>query len=213
MATCNLMAFIVFTLWPCMPPRLLSDEEVSGEVGDLARSFGFVDTVHGADGAASVWTANKFCNQWAAMPSLHFGYALLVGLTILTIPLAPQHRRSRSVQLPFFNQTHPELAPQVKLPSRRRMLCLSIGFVYPLAILIAIVSTANHFILDAVAGAAICAIGWRINGVLLNLLPIEDWFLWCLRMYKPAIEAVEVPDFDVPDYDGAKVRAGVLYQE
>lgn len=213
MAVCNLMAFVVFTLWPCMPPRLLSDQEVSGEVGELARSFGFVDTVHGEDGAASVWTANKFCNQWAAMPSLHFGYSLLVGVTIMTIPLAPQHRRSRSVQLPFFNQTHPELAPQFKLPSRRRLLCLSIGLMYPLAILIAIVSTANHFVLDAVAGAAICAIGWRANGVLLNLLPIEDWFLWCLRMHKPEMEVVEVPDFDVPEYDEAKTRAGVLYPE
>lgn len=59
MAICNLMAFVVFTLWPCMPPRLLSDQEVPGEIGDLARSFGFVDTVHGAEGAVSVWTANK----------------------------------------------------------------------------------------------------------------------------------------------------------
>lgn len=213
MAVCNLMAFVVFTLWPCMPPRLLSDKEVPGQVGELARSFGFVDTVHGTDGAVSVWTANKFCNQWAAMPSLHFGYSLLVGVTIMTIPLAPQHRRSRSVQLPFFNQSHPELAPQFKLPSTRRMLCLAIGFLYPLSILIAIVSTANHFILDAVAGAAICAIGWRVNDVLLNLLPLEDWFLWCLRMHKPTMEAVEVTDFDFPDYEGEKVRAGVLYPE
>ena len=59
MAVGNLMAFIVFTLWPCMPPRLLSDISVRGDVGEYARSFGFVDTVHGADGAVSVWTANK----------------------------------------------------------------------------------------------------------------------------------------------------------
>lgn len=59
MAICNLMAFVVFTLWPCMPPRLLSDPDVKSEMGDLARSFGFVDTVHGTDGAVSVWTANK----------------------------------------------------------------------------------------------------------------------------------------------------------
>lgn len=59
MATCNLMAFVVFTLWPCMPPRLLSDETVTGETGAIARSYGFVDTVHGAEGAVSVWTANK----------------------------------------------------------------------------------------------------------------------------------------------------------
>lgn len=85
------------------------------------------------------------------------------------------------------------------------MLSLTIGFMYPLLILIAIVSTANHFILDAVAGAAICAIGWHFNDILLNLLPIEDWFLWCLRMHKPTMKPVEVPGFDIPDYEGEKI--------
>lgn len=119
------------------------------------------------------------------MPSLHFGYSLLVGLTIMTIPLAPEHRRSRSIHLPFFNNSHPELAPQIRLPSTRRLLCGAIGFLYPFSILIAIVATANHFILDAVAGAVICGVGWNINGVLLNLLPLEDWFLWTVRIHKP----------------------------
>ena len=69
MAMCNLIAFIVFTLWPCMPPRLLSDESVEGAIGDEARSYGFVDTVHGEGGEASVWTQNKFCNQYGKYPS------------------------------------------------------------------------------------------------------------------------------------------------
>jgi hypothetical protein len=47
-----------------MPPRLLSDEKVQGPEGKLARSYGFVDTVHGAEGAGSVWTENRFCNQY-----------------------------------------------------------------------------------------------------------------------------------------------------
>ena len=64
MATCNLLAFVVFTLWPCMPPRLLSDKNVDGSEGDLGRSFGFIDTVHGSNGARSVWTQNRFCNQY-----------------------------------------------------------------------------------------------------------------------------------------------------
>lgn len=190
MALCNLVAFVVFTLWPCMPPRLLSDVEYHGPDAELAQSYGFVDTVHGADGASSVWTQNKFCNQFAAMPSLHFGYSLLVGVTIATIPLSPAHRRSRSIQLPFFNQSHPDLAPRIRLPSIQRMACVAIGVGYPLAILIAIVSTANHFILDAVAGATVCFIGWNGNGILLNLLPLEDYFLWCLRIHKPVHEAV-----------------------
>lgn len=145
------------------------------------------------------------------MPSLHFGYSLLVGVTIMTIPLAPQYRRSRSIQVPIFNQSHPDLAPQVRLPSSRRMLCLTLGFLYPFSILIAIVSTANHFILDAVAGGLICAIGWRTNGVLLNLLPVEDWFLWCLRMHKPSMKSMETLDFTFPEYADEKMRGGLLY--
>ncbi|KAH9016847.1 hypothetical protein EDB84DRAFT_710198, partial [Lactarius hengduanensis] len=49
MALANLLAFVVFTLWPCMPPRL------------LPAAYSFVDTVH-KHGAGSVWTTNKFCN-------------------------------------------------------------------------------------------------------------------------------------------------------
>lgn len=64
MAMCNLIAFIVFTLWPCMPPRLLSDPDYNGEYEDEAKSYGFVDTVHGTEGESSVWTTNKFCNQY-----------------------------------------------------------------------------------------------------------------------------------------------------
>lgn len=122
------------------------------------------------------------------MPSLHFGYSLMIGLTIMTIPLAPGHRRSRSIQLPFFNQSHPDLAPKIRIPAFRRMLCITLGFLYPFSILVAIVSTANHFILDAVAGAVVCVIGWRWNHILLNLLPLEDYFLWCVRIHKPVQE-------------------------
>lgn len=64
LAVCNLFAFVVFTFWPCMPPRLLSDQSVEGPDGELGRSYGFVDTVHGVNGAGSVWTENRFCNQY-----------------------------------------------------------------------------------------------------------------------------------------------------
>lgn len=64
LAVCNLLAFVVFTLWPCMPPRLLSDKNAEGPDAELARSYGFVDTVHGTKGTGSVWTENRFCNQY-----------------------------------------------------------------------------------------------------------------------------------------------------
>lgn len=67
----------------------------------------------------------------------------------------------------------------------RRLVCCLVGFCYPFLILVAIVATANHFILDAVAGALVCALGWGCNGILLNLLPLEDYFLSSLRIHKP----------------------------
>lgn len=78
------------------------------------------------------------------------------------------------------------------LPSWHRILCVAIGAAYPLTILAAIVATANHFILDAVAGALVCMLGWWGNAILLNLLPIEDYFLWTLRLYKPERQIVDV---------------------
>ncbi|OBS21343.1 hypothetical protein FPOA_07681 [Fusarium poae] len=162
MAMCNLIAFIVFTSWPCMPPRLLSDPEYKGPDAEESKSFGFIDTVHSGTGESSVWTTNKFCNQYAAMPSLHFGYSLLVGLTVATIPITG-------------------LRPS----SWKRIVIVAMGMSYPALILTAIVATANHFILDAVAGAMVCAIAWNCNDFLLNFCILEDYFLALLRLHKP----------------------------
>jgi hypothetical protein len=205
MAVCNLLAFIVFTLWPCMPPRLLSDPDVPGKIGKEARSYGFVDTVHGAEGESSVWTQNKFCNQYAAMPSLHFGYSLLIGLTVCLIPLAPQHQRSRVCAL----RVLPGKTLRLRLPSFRRLICLIIGIAYPAIILIAIIATANHFILDAVAGAIVCGLAWTGNRMLLNLLPLEDYFLLLVRIHKPERRTMDFDDDDEDgDWERENVRAG-----
>lgn len=180
MAMCNLIAFAIFTSWPCMPPRLLSDPGVNGAVGNLARSYGFVDTVHSETGSGSVWTSNKFCNQWAAMPSLHFGYSLLIGMTIATLPLAPPQEPWTAAQTA--GQTLSS-----KMPSWRRTLCICCGILYPCLICFAVIATANHFVLDVVAGAIVCALGWLGNRALLNLLPLEDYFLSLVRIHKPEL--------------------------
>ena len=95
------------------------------------------------------------------MPSLHFGYAFLIGLTIATAPVKGLGR------------------------SWKRLLIICLGMIYPTVILTAIVATANHFVLDAVAGAFVCIAAWYSNDFLLNLLPLEDYFLWMLRIHKP----------------------------
>jgi len=108
----------------------------------------------------------------------------MIGLTIMTIPLPPHHRRTIRIRL--------GCTSGLRLPSWRRILCLVLGFLYPAMILVAIVATANHFILDAIAGAFVCALGWRFNGMLLNLLPIEDCFLWIVRIHKPEPSSARV---------------------
>jgi len=196
MAFCNLLAFIIFTAWPCMPPRLLSADTSQGETGKLARRYGFVDTVHGPGGEGSIWTDNRFTKKFVAMPSLHFGYSLLIGLTVATIPLNRAHASTTSMVLPLMNRSHPSLAPKITIPSWRRLLCVAVGFFYPALILVAILATANHFILDAVAGSIVCAAAWYGNDVLLNLLVVEDWFLWVVRIHKPESYAVEAEEGD-----------------
>lgn len=98
----------------------------------------------------------------AAMPSLHFGYSLLIGLTVATIPI---------------NGVRPN--------SWKRAVITVLGLSYPALIFTAIVATANHFILDAVAGAIVCGVAWSANGLLLNLCVLEDYFLWIIRIHKP----------------------------
>lgn len=114
----------------------------------------------------------------AAMPSLHFGYSLLIGLTIISIPIRTHQQQWKTFSI-FGSRIH------VSIPNVRRTTCILAGTLYPLIILIAIVATANHFILDAVAGAMVCGLAWSYNHVLLNLLPLEDWFLCAIRVHFP----------------------------
>lgn len=62
-------ALAVYILYPVAPPRLTE--------------LGFVDTVtHSAGVNLSSDLLGSFYNPFAAVPSLHFGYALLVGATV-----------------------------------------------------------------------------------------------------------------------------------
>ncbi len=66
------IALTLYVLYPVAPPRLAG--------------LGFVDTVsHSAKVNLSSDLLGSFYNPFAAVPSLHFGYALLVGVTIATV--------------------------------------------------------------------------------------------------------------------------------
>ncbi|WP_065959666.1 phosphatase PAP2 family protein [Streptomyces sparsogenes] len=118
----TLIGLIGFTLMPTCPPRLLE------------ASHGFVDTM--AQYSSYGWWGGEasaprglggLTNQYAAMPSLHVGWALWCGVVLW--------RHGRSVW------------------------AKAIGVLYPLSIAVVVMGTANHYFLDAAAGAAVMGVG------------------------------------------------------
>jgi hypothetical protein len=73
----TLLALLGFWLYPLAPPRLMPD-------------LGFVDTVHGVQDFSQpdYGALTALTNQYAAMPSLHFGWSLWCGIVIVV--LAPK---------------------------------------------------------------------------------------------------------------------------
>ncbi|MFD8948380.1 bifunctional glycosyltransferase 87/phosphatase PAP2 family protein [Streptomyces xanthophaeus] len=119
----TVLALAGFWLYPLAPPRLMP-------------ALGFVDTVHGPQDLAnpSYGAMTAISNQYAAMPSLHFGWSLWCGIVIVV--LAPKGWQ--------------------KL----------LGALHPLITVCAIVATANHWVLDAVGGAAVVTAGFGLVHVL-----------------------------------------------
>ncbi|WP_328555377.1 MULTISPECIES: phosphatase PAP2 family protein [unclassified Streptomyces] len=120
--TSTFIGLIGFTLLPTCPPRLLSP------------GHGFVDTM--AQYSSYGWWGGEasaprgmggMTNQYAAMPSLHVGWALWCGVMLW------RHGRT----------------PAAKVAA----------VVYPLFTTIVVMGTANHYFLDAVAGAAVMGAG------------------------------------------------------
>ncbi len=104
------VALVFHVLMPVTPPRLLS-------------SLGMVDTGHA--GGMSIYQApvlGSMSNEYAAMPSLHVGWALLLAVVLVSATR-----------------------------SRWRWL----WFLHPLMTVFVVVSTANHYWLDGIAGAAL----------------------------------------------------------
>ncbi|WP_392891868.1 bifunctional glycosyltransferase 87/phosphatase PAP2 family protein [Streptomyces sp. LN699] len=73
----TVLALVGFWLYPLAPPRLMPD-------------LGFIDTVHGVQDLANpqYGAMTAISNQYAAMPSLHFGWSLWCGIVIVV--LAPK---------------------------------------------------------------------------------------------------------------------------
>ncbi|MET8452962.1 phosphatase PAP2 family protein [Streptomyces sp. NPDC005209] len=120
--TSTFIGLIGFTLLPTCPPRLLT------------AGHGFVDTM--AQYSSYGWWAGDasaprgmgaMTNQYAAMPSLHVGWALWCGVMLW------RYGGTRITRVA--------------------------GVAYPLLTAIVVMGTANHYFLDAVAGAAVMGAG------------------------------------------------------
>ena len=140
-----------------MPPRLLPPE------------YGFLDSVR-HDNATSIWMSGDYVNSLAAMPSMHFGYAFVIGCTM--IYHAGIFRRSLE-------------KGEVQKSWGWKLVYIMIGVGYPGMILLTIVATANHYWLDALMATIVASLAYLCNGVFLGLLPLEDLLLWVLRLTKP----------------------------
>lgn len=105
---------VVFALYPVAPPRLVP-------------GLGMVDTITLRSHAYRVLQPPALADLYASMPSLHFGWNLLVGIAI-----------ARHAQMGL-----------------GRLL----GVTLPAAMFSAIILTANHFLLDGVAGGGFALTG------------------------------------------------------
>lgn len=110
------IGLVLFMFYPVAPPRLTD--------------FGFADTVTSYSNLYHVLQPAWLTNQFAAFPSLHFGWNLLIGISLI------RESGSRAVRM--------------------------IGLTGPLIMFIAIVLTANHYIVDAIGGGVVALVGLAI---------------------------------------------------
>ena len=127
------IGLVLYVTFPAAPPRLLG--------------MGFVDTVFDQSTFAGIMQPNSLTNQYAAFPSLHFGWSLLMGIAIV--------REAHSARFRL-------LAPFL-----------------PMAMLVSVVITANHYIVDAVAGGMVAVLSLQVALIVRRFNPLRiEWVGW-----------------------------------
>ena len=114
---------VIYWAFPVAPPRLIP-------------FAGFTDTMAVFDKVGyNAQQTRAFVNEYAAIPSLHFGWSMLLGLAVFWVAKNP--------------------------------ILKAFGLIWPVAMFFAVVMTANHFIIDTVAGAIVSfaglGIAWLIH--------------------------------------------------
>ena len=123
----TVVGLVMYWLLPTAPPRLLD----VGLVDTMAR---FSDLGWWGDAASAPRGMESLSNQYAAMPSLHVGWAVWVAMCL------SRHARTALV---------------------RRA-----AWAYPALMAAVVIGTANHYLLDVLAGALCALVGSRLAGLL-----------------------------------------------
>jgi hypothetical protein len=112
------IGIVIYWALPTAPPRLIP-------------FAGFTDTMAVFDKVGyNAQQTKAFVNEYAAIPSLHFGWSMLLGFAVFWVAKNP--------------------------------LLKAFGLVWPVAMFFAVVMTANHFIIDTIAGAIVSFAGLGI---------------------------------------------------
>ncbi len=126
------IALIIYWTYPVAPPRALPALAAQFDPNAPAYIHGFLDTMRQYLGYAyDTESTRAFVNPYAAMPSLHFGWDLLLGIAIISA---------------FWRQ-------------RWLWIMAPIGVGLPALQVFSITLTANHFFLDAAAGGVVALAG------------------------------------------------------
>ncbi|MBK9610238.1 phosphatase PAP2 family protein [Candidatus Amarobacter glycogenicus] len=78
-----MVGIVTYWVWPAAPPRLMES---------YGYDFGFIDTVHGATSDVNYFQPGPFVNDYAALPSFHFGWILLSSMAVWTNTSSPWTR-------------------------------------------------------------------------------------------------------------------------
>ena len=120
------IALVIYANWPLAPPRLMP------ELGTIDVMQHFANAGWWGDAASAPRGLGDATNQFAAMPSLHFGWSLWCG-----------------IQMWGFG-------------GRRARWWKIAAVTYPLLQAIVVLATANHFLLDVLGGATCILLGYAI---------------------------------------------------
>ncbi len=141
------IALVIYWAYPVAPPRFLTE-------------WGFVDTLEVYDNLSyQAQSLQPFVNPYAAVPSLHVGWAALLAVGVFTATGNLWLRLGASVS--FVLQS------------------------------ISVVGTGNHYILDGVAGLAVCAVALGVA-------------VWLQRVGYPRIRRSLGSWAGVPEAEGAR---------